>query len=67
MQQYLESIRPYLPNLINNFRKSGERKIQVNMKPKFISPRVSNEKCTMHIKSNNMEIMIGKDTDEIIE
>ena len=34
----------------------------------FISfKRDFNETCTMYIKSNNVEIMMGSETDEIIE
>ena len=37
------------------------------MKPKFISSIDSNEKCILQTKSDNIEIMIVKDTDEIIQ
>ena len=33
----------------------------------FISSKDSDETRTMHAKSNNVEIMIGSETDEIIE
>ena len=33
----------------------------------FISSKDSDETRTMHTKSNNVEIMMGSDTDEIIE
>ena len=33
----------------------------------FISCKDSDETCTMHTKSNNIEIMMGNETDEIIE
>ena len=33
----------------------------------FISSKDSEETCTMHTKRNNVEIMIGCETDEIIE
>ena len=33
----------------------------------FISPKDSDETGTMHTKSNNVEIMIGSETGEIIE
>ena len=32
-----------------------------------ISSKDSDEICTMHIKSNNMEIMMHNETDQIIE
>ena len=34
---------------------------------KFISSKDSDDTRTMHTKSNNVEIMIGSETDEIIE
>ena len=33
----------------------------------FTSSKDSDEICTMHTKSNNIEIMMGNETDEIIE
>ena len=33
----------------------------------FISSKDSDEARTMHTKSNNVEIMMGSETDEIIE
>ena len=33
----------------------------------FISFKGSNETCNMHTKSNNIEIRVGSETDEIIE
>ena len=37
------------------------------MKMNFISSKESKETCTMHAASDNLEIMIGNETDEIIE
>ena len=33
----------------------------------FISSKDSDEICTMHTKSNSVEIMMGSETDEIIK
>ena len=33
----------------------------------FISSKDSNETCIMNTKSNNIEIMMGNEADEIIE
>ena len=33
----------------------------------FISAKDSDEICTMHTKRDNIEIMMGSETDEIIE
>ena len=46
---------------------SSEWKIQLTMAINFISSRDSDETRTMHTKSNNVEIMVGSETNEIIE
>ena len=46
---------------------SSEWKIQQTMAINFISSKHSDETRTMHTKSNNVEIMMGSETDEIIE
>ena len=45
----------------------SEWKIQLTMAINFISSKDSDETRTMHTKSNNVVIMIGSETDEIIE
>ena len=42
-------------------------KIQLTMTINFISSKDSDETPTMHTKSNNVEIMMGSETNEIIE
>ena len=46
---------------------SSEWKIQLTMAINFISSKDSDETRTMHAKSNNVEIMIGSETNEIIK
>ena len=46
---------------------SSEWKIQLKMAINFISSKDSDETRTMHTKSNNIEIMIGSETDKTIE
>ena len=45
----------------------SEWKIQITMAVNFIFSEDSNENRTMHTKSNNVESMIGSETDEIIK
>ena len=45
----------------------SEWKIQLTMGIDFISSKDSDETRTMHTKSNNVEIMMGSETDEVIE
>ena len=46
---------------------SSKWKIQLTMASNFISSKDSDETRTMHTKSNNVEIMIGSETNEIIK
>ena len=46
---------------------SSEWKIQLTMAINFISSKDSDETRNMHRKSNNVEIMMGSETDEIIK
>ena len=46
---------------------SSKWKIQLTIAINFISSKDSDETRTMHTKSNNVEIMIGSDTNEIIK
>ena len=82
--EYLDMIRPYLSDIINNHKTKGEWrihsgsiiinhktqsecKIQLAMAINFISSKDSDETRTMRAKSNNVEIMMGSETDEIVK
>ena len=84
IKEYLNMIKPYLSDIINNHKTCGlvryhsgnktwveetssEWKIQLTMAINFISSKDSDETRTMHTKSNNVEIMMGSETDEIIK
>ena len=54
-------------NEIIERKTQSEWKIQLTMAIHFISFKDSNETRTMDTKSNNVEIMMGSETDEIIE
>ena len=54
-------------NKIIEHKTQSEWKIQLTMAINFISSKDSDETRTMHTKSNNIEIMMGSETDEIIE
>ena len=85
-KKYLDMIRPYLSDIINDQKTHevwkvhsanktidykttlGEWKIQLSMKVNFVSSKDdSDEIHKMHTKSHNVEIMMGSETDEIIE
>ena len=52
---------------INGHRTQGVWKIQSTIAFYFISSKDSDETRIMHTKRNNIEIMMGSETDEIIE
>ena len=60
-------IRLYLSNIINDYKTQGEWKIQLIIAINFISSKDCNETCTMRTKSDEMEIMMGSETNETIE
>ena len=62
----LNKIRPYLKN-INNLKKSDTWKIQLTLANNFISSIDNDEGHVMHSKSDNIEIMINEEADEVIK
>ena len=64
--RYLNNIREHLKRLIEDKKKSGEWKIQLIMKINYISSRNFIESRDMYSKSDNFEIMMGSNTNEII-
>ena len=84
IKEYLNMIRPFLRDIINDhktqgdlkvhsgikvtdYKTQGEWKSQLTMIINSISSKDSDKICTMHTKSNNIEIMMGNETDEVIE
>ena len=53
--------------MIDDKRRIGEWKTQLLMKINFISSKNSSETRDIHSKSDNVEIMMGVDTNEIIK
>ena len=53
--------------MIDDHKTQGEWKIQLTMAINFISSSDSNETCTIYHNSNNIEIVVGYETGEIIE
>ena len=66
IREYLNMIRPYLVDMINDHKHQSEWKIQLSAEI-FSSKPDSDETRIMHTKNNNIEIMIGSDTNEVIE
>ena len=67
VEEYLNKIRPYLKNIINNLRKFGTWKIQLTIANNFIFSIDNDKEHVMHSKSNNIEIMMNDKADKIIE
>ena len=68
ISQYLNMIRPYLVDMINDHKNQSEWKIQLSAEINFISAKPdSDETRIMHTKSGNIEIMIGIDTNDVIK
>ena len=63
-----KKLRGHSGSKINDYKtKHGECNIQLTVSINFISSKDSDETCNMHTKSDNIEIMMGSETDEIIE
>ena len=68
VKEYLGLIESYLADMINNYKSKGEWKIQLTAAINFTFLKLdSNETRIMHTKSDNKEIMIGSDTNEVIK
>ena len=53
--------------MINDYKTISEWKIQLTIQINLTSHKDSEETRTMYTKSHNIEIMMRKETDEIIE
>ena len=68
VKENLGLIEPYLADMMNDNKSKGEWKIQLTAEINFTSlKRDSNETRIMHTKSDNKEIMVGSDTNEVIK
>ena len=68
LKEYLALIEKYLRELINYYKNKGEWQAQLIAEIIFISLKPgSDETRIMHTRSDNIEITIGDDNDDIIE
>ena len=71
IEQYLDMIKPYLSDLINENKaienNSNEWKIQINMHVNFVSSNDTGEIRTIFVLSDNEEIRLGNETDDIVK
>ena len=66
INDYFNIIKPFLRDMISNHKTHGEWEIQLIMQINFISSLDTEEFRIMHSKSNNVKIMSGIETDDII-
>ena len=66
VEEYLNKIRSYLKDIINNFKKSDSWKVQLTMANRFISS-IDNDEERVYSKSDNIEIMINDESDQVIK
>ena len=67
VEKYLHNIRPYLKNNIINLKKFDSWKIQLTIAINFNSSRDNGEERAFHSKSDNIEIIINDEADEVIK
>ena len=66
VKEHLSKIKLYLKDT-SNLKKSDTWKIQFTISDDFISSIDNDEKHVMHSKSDNIEIMINDEADEVIK
>ena len=65
VKEYFALIEPYLADMINDYKNKGGWKIQLTAEINFTSSKPDfNGTRIMHKKGDNMEIMIGSDTND---
>ena len=64
--EYFDKIKPYLKDMIDDYKSKGEWKIQLVMRVILVSFIDENETQVMHTKSDNVKIMNGTDTNDAI-
>ena len=71
IKQYLNMIKPYLSDLMNENKaiktSYNELKIQINMHINFVSSNDTGKIRTIFVWSDNEEIRLGNETDDIVK
>ena len=67
IEEYLNKIRTYLKDAINDLKKSDMWEIQLTIAINFISSKDADEKRVMHLMSDKIEIMINDKANEVKE
>ena len=67
VEEYLNTIRPYLKDIKNNLKKFDLWKNQLTIVINFIFSTYNYEEHVMDSKSDNIEIMINDESDDVIK
>ena len=68
VEEYLNLIELYLADMINDYKNRGEWKVQLTAEINFISLKPGSEGTrVMHTKSDNAEIRIGDDKNDVVK
>ena len=67
IKEYLDVIKPYLKDIINNLKNSDTLKIQLTIAINFISSKDIDEEGKTHSNNDNIDIMIYDKADEVTE
>ena len=67
IKEYLNKTKTYLKDIIYNLKNSDTWQIQLTAANNFIFSIDNDEERVMHSKSDNMEIMINEEPDEVIK
>ena len=68
VKQYLNKITAHLYDSINDYRIARRVwKIQISMRVNFISSKGTGQTRTIYVQSNNVKIIWGNDTDNILK
>ena len=67
VEEYLNKVRSYLKDIMNNLKKSDTWKIQLTIANNFTFSVDNDEQCVMHSKCDNIKIAISDQADEVIK
>ena len=66
VEEYINKIRSYLKDIINNLKKFDARKIQLTVTIIFVFSKYNDEERVMDLKRDSKKIMINDKVDEVI-
>ena len=66
VKQYLYMITPKLVELMNEKKSNNEQNIQLSIGLNFMHTTDRDKNCNFSVKSNNVEIRIGSNTNDVI-